>query len=118
MPMTNEHESDTTESPGWEYSPAPERVKVDIEDSYGLFINGAFRAPKSRKRFDTVNPATERPLSSIAEAGPKDVDAAVQSAREALPAWSRLKPRERAKYLYRIARRLSLIHISEPTSPY
>ena len=90
----------------WDYSPAPERTPVTIADEYGVFINGAFRAPKSRKRFDTINPATEKRLSRISDAGTADVNAAVAAAKDALPAWSRLKPRERSKYLFRIARRI------------
>ncbi len=91
---------------GWDYSPAPERTPVTIEDEQGLFIDGAFRAPKSRKRFDTINPATEKRLSRIAEAGAADVDAAVAAAKKAQPGWARLKPVERGKYLFRIARRI------------
>ena len=88
------------------YDPAPETLKVVIADRYGLFINGRFVAPKSRRHFATINPATEAPLSNIAEAGPSDVDAAVSAARQALAKWSRLKPTERAKHLYRLARRI------------
>jgi aldehyde dehydrogenase (NAD+) len=91
---------------GWDYSPAPERTPVTIEDEYGLFIDGDFRAPKSRKRFDTINPATEKRLSRIAEAGQADVNAAVAAAKQAQPGWARLKPMERGKYLFRIARRI------------
>ena len=99
---TNEHHT----SPGWDYSPAPERTPVELDESYGLFIDGAFRAPKSRKRFDSINPATEQTLASVAEGGAKDVDDAVQAAKAAQGPWARLKPSERAKYLYRIARRI------------
>ena len=91
---------------GWDYSPAPERTPVTINDEYGLFIDGEFRAPKSRKRFDTINPATEKRLSRIAEAGQADVDAAVAAAKQAQPGWARLKGVERGKYLFRIARRI------------
>ncbi len=90
----------------WEYAPAPESTRVEIADEYGLFIGGSFRAPRSGKSFETVNPATEAVLSRIADAGKADVDAAVASARAALSKWRRLRPLERAKYLYRIARRI------------
>lgn len=103
MTGVDSHSAGTT---GWEYSPAPERTRVDIKDEYGLFINGAFRAPKSRRRFDTINPATEETLSRVAEAGPADVNAAVEAAKAAGPGWARLKPSERAKFLFRIARRI------------
>ena len=75
---TNEHH--TSPAPGWDYSPAPERTPVELDESYGLFIDGAFRAPKSRKRFDSINPATEQTLASVAEAGAKDVDDAFEGA--------------------------------------
>jgi len=90
----------------WEYSPAPERTHIEIADRYDLFINGEFVAPKSRKYFDTINPATEQRLSSIAEAGAADVALAVDAARKAQPRWAKLKPQERAKFLYRLARRI------------
>ncbi len=99
-------DSHTAGTTGWEYSPAPERTRVAIKDEYGLFINGSFCAPKSRRRFDTINPATEETLSRVAEAGPADVNAAVEAAKAAGPGWARLKPSERAKFLFRIARRI------------
>ncbi len=62
-------------------------------------------APKSKKYFPTINPATEEPIAEVAEANAEDVDAAVRSARTAYDKiWSKLRPAERAKYLYRIAR--------------
>ena len=91
---------------GWDYAAAPESMPVEIAPRYGLFIDGGFRAPKSRKYFETVNPATEETLARVAHAGLADVDAAVEAARRALPKWRKLKPAQRAKYLFRIARRI------------
>jgi aldehyde dehydrogenase (NAD+) len=90
----------------WEYSPAPEsKDHVRLEKKQGLFIGGEFVSPKSRKYFETINPATEEVLAEVAEAGTADVDAAVKAAGEAYrKRWSRLKPAERGKYIYRIAR--------------
>ncbi|HJV04631.1 MAG TPA: aldehyde dehydrogenase family protein [Actinomycetota bacterium] len=92
----------------FEYAPAPEsRDIVTIEDRYGLFLNGEFVEPRSGKWFDTIDPATERKLSEVAEAGPEDVDRAVSGARRAWEErWRDLPGRERAKYLYRIARQI------------
>ena len=89
----------------WDYAPAPESVKVKIEPRYGLFIGGKFTTD-SRKHFVTVNPANEETLSEVALASERDVDRAVAAARAALPRWAALKPVERGKYLYRIARRI------------
>ncbi|MGB5246988.1 MAG: aldehyde dehydrogenase family protein [Woeseia sp.] len=93
-------------SGGWDYAPAPESTDhVTIEKKYGLFINGEFTAPVKGGYFDTVNPATEKKLSRIALATDADVDKAVKAARKAYNgAWSKMKPAERGKYIYRIAR--------------
>ena len=90
----------------FEYAPAPEsRAVVDIASSYGLFINGEFTAPVDGGSFKTVNPATEEVLSEIGIAGQADVDAAVSAARRAhSQVWGPMAGRDRAKYLFRIAR--------------
>jgi aldehyde dehydrogenase (NAD+) len=90
----------------FEYAPAPEsRSIVDIHSSYGLFIGGQFVEPVDGQPFKTVNPATEEVLAEVSAAGPRDVEAAVQAARQAYErSWSKLPARERGKYLYRIAR--------------
>jgi aldehyde dehydrogenase (NAD+) len=90
----------------WAYAESKESTAiVSIEDRYGLFIAGEWRAPKSRKHFETVNPSTEEPLAEVAEAGPADVEAAVGSARHAFESgWGTMPGAERAKYVFRIAR--------------
>ncbi|MFM8205966.1 MAG: aldehyde dehydrogenase family protein [Actinomycetales bacterium] len=90
----------------FEYAPAPEsRSIVKIEKEYGHYIAGKFVAPHSKKRFATVNPATEEVLSKVAYGDASDIDKAVKAARSAfVKSWSKTKPKERAKYLFRIAR--------------
>jgi len=90
----------------FEYSPAPESTSiVDIKSEYGLFINGKFAPAKGNKSFETINPATGKPLARIAHAANADVDKAVNSATEAYKKiWSKMPASERGKYLYRIAR--------------
>ena len=90
----------------FDYAPAPEsRSLATIASSYGLFINGEFVDPIDGTQFKTVNPATEEVLSEISQAGPTDVDRAVSSARSAFEnVWGSMPGRERAKYLFRIAR--------------
>src|SRR3954471_17489515 len=89
----------------FEYAPAPEsRSIVDIKPSYGLFVGGEF-VDGHGKAFKTINPATEEVLAEVAEASGSDVDDAVKAARRAYDrVWGRMPGRERAKYLYRIAR--------------
>ena len=90
----------------WEYAPAPEATDlVSIKPRYGLFIGGEFVGPRSGRHFDTINPATEEKLAEVAEAGPEDVDLAVKAARRSWEtSWRDLPGRDRAKFLYRIAR--------------
>jgi aldehyde dehydrogenase (NAD+) len=93
-----------------DYAPAPETAKVEIASRYDHFINGRWVPPSGAKRDEgyigTINPANEKVLSQIAQGSDQDVDAAVRAARKALPVWQKLSGAERAKYLFRIARRL------------
>jgi aldehyde dehydrogenase (NAD+) len=90
----------------WDYAPAPEsRDIVRIQKRYGLFIGGKFVEPLSGERYTTIDPAREEPLAEVAQANKADVDRAVKAARGAFDGtWSKLRPSERAKYLFRIAR--------------
>jgi aldehyde dehydrogenase (NAD+) len=95
-----------------EYGPAPEAAApvnawlAAHERRFGLFINGAWREPADGEYFDSVNPATAAPLARIAQAGPADVNAAVEAARAALEPWQRLGSHGRARYLYALARQI------------
>ena len=89
----------------FEYAPAPEsRSIVDIAPSYGLFVDGEF-VDGSGEAMKTVNPATEEVLSEIAVGTEADVDRAVKAARRAFTrVWGPMRPADRGKYLFRIAR--------------
>ena len=91
---------------GFDYAPAPEsRAIVSLEERYGLFVGGEWVEPS--ETYTTISPATEEPLAEVAQASAEDVDAAVGAARAAFEGdWSALRPAERAKYLFRIARLL------------
>lgn len=89
----------------FEYAPAPESASVvDIRESYGLFVDGAFTRGGGEP-FKTINPADETVLAEVACADEGDVDRAVKAARKAFDkVWGPMPGAERAKYLYRIAR--------------
>jgi aldehyde dehydrogenase (NAD+) len=91
---------------GWEYAPAPEsRSHIKLKDRYELFIDGKFVKPQSGRYFDTINPANEEKLASVAEANTADVDKAVKAARTAYEkVWKKMPATERAKYIFRISR--------------
>ncbi len=89
----------------FDYAPATESAAIgNVRSSYGVFVDGRFR-DGSGPAVKTINPATEEPLAEVSEAGPSDVVDAVAAARRAYDGpWGRMPGRERAKYLYRIAR--------------
>jgi acyl-CoA reductase-like NAD-dependent aldehyde dehydrogenase len=75
-----------------------------------LFINGDFVDARSGATFATINPATEEKIADVASAGVEDVDAAVKAARAQMEPgseWQKMKPRDRAKVMWRLADMLS-----------
>jgi aldehyde dehydrogenase (NAD+) len=93
---------------GWQYAPSIEgQDHFKLKPKYELFIGGKFVEPHSGKYFKTINPAQETVIAEVAEADATDVDRAVKAARKAYDnVWSKMKPAERGKYVYRIARRI------------
>ena len=95
-----------------EYGPAPESASPAVRwleergRTFGHFIGGEWRDPAEGEYFDTINPATNKPLARIAQGGAADVNAAVRAAREALPGWQALDGHARARYLYALARHI------------
>jgi len=107
-PAANGHTHDGP-APGTfvlDYAPSIESDKiVQIPARHELYIGGKWMPPAAGRYFDTVNPATTKVLSQVAEADASDIDAAVRAARTAYErTWSKLSGRERGKYLFRIAR--------------
>ena len=90
----------------WDFSPSIESIEnLSIQKEYQLFINGQFQKPLAKKYFPSINPSNEQQLSRIAKAESEDVDMAVKSARVAFNGqWGKISGKERAKYIYRIAR--------------
>jgi malonate-semialdehyde dehydrogenase (acetylating) / methylmalonate-semialdehyde dehydrogenase len=76
------------------------------------YIDGAWRRPSSREFFDVTNPATTEVLARTPMSSPADVDAAVQAAADAFPAWRRTPPGERVQYLFKLKNLLEE-HIEE-----
>jgi aldehyde dehydrogenase (NAD+) len=95
-----------------EYGPAPEDAKEALTwldhhgRRFGHFINGTWLPPSTGKYFDTTDPSTGEKLASVAEGSAADIDAAVKTARAALPKWQSLTPHTRARYLYALARQV------------
>ena len=70
-----------------------------------ILVGGEWRNSASGKTFDTVHPATEEVIASIAEGDSADVDLAVAAARKAFDEgpWPRMDARERGAIMHRLA---------------
>lgn len=78
-------------------------MNVKLETSYDLYIGGKWVPASNGKTFHAVNPATGETLAQCAEATKEDVDAAVQAAWAAFPAWRDMETGARAAILDKIA---------------
>ena len=94
-----------------EYGPAPEAAGPALEwlqghgRRFGLFIGGRWTEPGS-ETFETLNPATAKPLAALTQASPAEVDRAVKAARKAQPNWWAIGGHGRARYLYALGRQV------------
>ncbi len=70
-----------------------------------MLIDGKHVAAESGKTFQTINPATGKPLADVAQAGPADIDKAVAAARRAFDEgpWRKFSPFDRQAVLLKLA---------------
>ncbi len=74
---------------------------------YKMYINGSWVDAEGKKTFKSLNPENNEPWAIIPEASKKDTNKAVEAAHKAFEGeWSKLFPRERAKFLRAIAEQL------------
>jgi aldehyde dehydrogenase (NAD+) len=75
-----------------------------VTSQQNLLIDGQRVAPASGRYFNTLNPATEQVITSVAEADAEDVDRAVRSSRAAFEgAWGQMRPADRGRLLLKFA---------------
>lgn len=73
-------------------------------------ING--KSVAGRDYFETVNPATQEVLAEVAGGGEAEVNAAVQAAKDAFPAWAAMPAPQRAKLMRKLGE-LIAAHVPE-----
>ncbi len=66
-----------------------------------LFINGAWREGSSQKRFNVIDPATEKIIATVADGSVADAKDSMDAAAAALVDWRATVPRERGEILRR-----------------
>src|SRR5438105_2117109 len=75
------------------------------EDTQGwkMLIGGEWVASRSGKRFASVNPAYDEAIAEVPAANADDIQAAVDAAKAAFPAWSKLHVDERVEHCKQFA---------------
>ena len=106
MPIVAELFQSMTYGPAPESADAAEAWLDSHNRQFDLFINNAWTPPASGDYLLAANPAREEPLARVADASPADIDSAVSAARGAFASWSALRPHQRARHLYAIARNI------------
>ena len=76
------------------------------------YVHGVWRRSSTPDYSDVLNPATGELLARTPLSTTADVDAAVQAAADAFPAWRRTPPGERIQYLFKLKNLLEE-HIDE-----
>ena len=80
-------------------STSPTAARVLEQVPSGLLIGGQWRPAADGATFEVEDPATGRPLLSVADATPEDGRAALDAASAAQVDWARTAPRDRAELL-------------------
>src|ERR1035438_275125 len=76
------------------------------------YVGGGWHRSSATEYVDVANPATAEILARTPLSTKADVDAAVQAAADAFPAWRRTPPGERIQYLFKLKNLLEE-HIDE-----
>lgn len=81
-----------------------EKDQIKIQDAK-LFINGEYKDAISGETFDTIDPATNKKLASVAQADVHDTKEAIDVAQRTFESgvWSNMSVDERAKILCRMS---------------
>ncbi len=79
---------------------------VTVLDRYGHFIGGNWVEPKKGEYFENISPVTGKAFTQVGRGTAEDIDAALDAAHAAAPAWGKTSATERALILNKIADRL------------
>ncbi len=79
---------------------------MSYESRYGNFIGGQWVAPAGGRYFENPSPVTGQPFCEVPRSDEADVDAALDAAHAAAPAWGKTAPAARAAILNAVADRM------------
>jgi aldehyde dehydrogenase len=79
---------------------------VSYQSRYDHWIGGEYVKPKRGEYFENPTPVTGQVFTEVARGTADDIEAALDAAHAAAPAWGRTAPAERANLLNKIADRM------------
>ncbi|MFF0989021.1 acetaldehyde dehydrogenase ExaC [Kocuria nitroreducens] len=86
--------------------PGTEGSKVSFKPRYEHWIGGRWVPPVKGQYFENISPVNGKPFTEVARGTAEDIDAALDAAWAAAPAWGKTSVAERALVLHRIADRM------------
>lgn len=87
-------------------NPGTDGSLLTFKDRYEHFIGGEWTPPAKGRYFENVTPVTGKVFCEVARGTAEDIEAALDAAHAAAPAWGRTAPAERAAVLQKIADRM------------
>ncbi|MET0302985.1 MAG: aldehyde dehydrogenase family protein, partial [Microbacteriaceae bacterium] len=84
-------------------APGSPDAKVEFKSRYEHWIGGEWVAPVKGQYFEDISPVTGKAFAEVARGTAEDIDAALDAAHKAAPAWGKTSTTERAAVLNRIA---------------
>ncbi|GAA3684814.1 aldehyde dehydrogenase family protein [Arthrobacter ginkgonis] len=87
-------------------NPGTEGSLITFKPRYDHYIGGEWKAPLKGRYFENVTPVTGQVFTEVARGTAEDIDAALDAAHGAAPAWGRTSAAERAVILNKIADRM------------
>ncbi|GAA1945062.1 acetaldehyde dehydrogenase ExaC [Agromyces allii] len=87
-------------------APGTAGALIEFKPRYEHFIGGEWVKPKEGAYFENISPVNGRPFTEVARGTAADIDAALDAAHKAAPAWGRTSAAKRAAVLNAIADRI------------
>ena len=87
-------------------APGREGSSIEVASRYGHYIGGEWVDPVKGAYFENISPVNGKPFTEIARGTAEDIEAALDAAHAAAPAWGRTSATERSNVLLKIADRM------------
>jgi aldehyde dehydrogenase len=98
-------------------APGTPDAKVTFKPRYEHWIGGEWVKPVKGQYFEDISPVTGKPFAEVARGTAEDIEAALDAAHKAAPAWGKTSTTERAAILYKLAQviddNLELLAVAE-----